>query len=175
MTYSLDGAWRPLDCYVRLMKDGAFLGVAWFRFSDHAIECEAFTADAGRISQNIETGARIRIFASHPLVTDGWQTTQYDHNRDERVQVVTPWAHSPPLPDGGSGPLAGTGQKAIEYFGEEKVTVPAGTFLCRRYDLHASYPGRPPIQTWVHGDDHQLVKMHWALRPADYVLTELRT
>jgi len=172
VTYSLDGNWRPLDCFVRLMKDGAFMGSAWFRFTDDAIECEADTAEAGRISQRIPVPRRIRIFASHPLITDGWQTTQFEHGRDEAVQTIRPWGHSSPLPDGGSGPLAGVGYKVIEYKGEDEVTVPAGSFACRRYDLHSMDPARPPLQTWVHGEDHQLVKLHWDLRPSDYVLAE---
>jgi len=174
VTYSLGSAWQPLDCFVRLMKAGTFMGSAWFRFTDDAIECEAVTAETGRISQRISVERRVRIFASHPLITDGWQTTQFDHARSEAVQKIEQWAHSSSLPDGGSGPMAGTGYKIIKYRGEEEITVPVGTFACRRYDLQSMIPSRPPLEAWVHGEDHQLVKMHWDLRPADYVLAEWR-
>lgn len=172
VTYSMDGDWRPLDCFVRLEQKGRFVGSGWFRFTDTSVECEAVTADAGRVSQAVALGTRAKIFASHPLVTDGWQCRLFDHARADRIQTITPWAHSSPLPDGSTGPMIGMGSKTIEYQGEEEIEVPAGRFKCRRYDLHASQPGSPPLITWVHGDDYQLVKMHWALRQFDYVLAE---
>ncbi|MBM3505060.1 MAG: hypothetical protein FJX65_14445 [Alphaproteobacteria bacterium] len=170
VTLSLDGQWLPTDCFVRLVKGGKFLGSGWFRFTDRGIECESYTPDAGRVSQVIDTGQRVRIFACHPLMTDGWQTRQFDHGRPEKTQIVRPWAHPSPLPDGSTGPMAGIGQKTIEYVGEEEIEVPAGRFRCRRYNLHVSNPANPPMITWVHGEDSQLIKMHWALREFDYVL-----
>ncbi len=172
VTYSMDGQWRPLDCFVRLEQKGKFTGSGWFHFTDTAIECETFTADAGRVSQRVELGTRLKIFASHPLITDGWQCKMFDHKNPEKVQVIAPWAHPSPLPDGSTGPMTGVGIKKLEYIGEEEIEVPAGRFKCRRYDIHASNPANPPMNTWVHGDDYQLVKMHWSLRQFDYVLAE---
>lgn len=172
VTLSVNARWEPEDCFIRLVKKSQFVGSGWFRFTDRAIECETFMADAGRVSQTIEVESRVRIFACHPLMADGWQTSQFDHSRAERVQTVRPWAHPSPLPDGSTGPLAGVGFKTMEYKGEEDVTVPAGTFRCQRYDLTASDPTKPPLITWVHGKDHQLVRLRWDVLNADYQLAE---
>ena len=172
VTLSVNPKFEPLDCFIRLTKKQEFVGSGWFRFTDRTIECETFMADAGRISQIIELETRVRIFACHPLMADGWQTSQFDHTRPERKQTVRTWAHPSPLPDGSTGPLAGVGFKTMEYIGEEEVTVPAGTFKCRRYDLTASKPGAPPLITWVTGNDHQIVKLRWDLVNHDYTLTE---
>ena len=59
---TVDRAWRPVDSFVRLSQGGAFMGAGWFRFTDQAIECEAFTVAEGRVSQVIETGERVRAF-----------------------------------------------------------------------------------------------------------------
>ncbi len=169
---TVDGEWRPVDSFVRLTQRGAFMGAGWFHFTDQAVECEAYTVAEGRASQVIETGERVRIFASHPLMTDGWQCAAFDHGSSEATQKIAPWANSSPRPDGGSGPLAAVGHKIIDYVGEETVSVPAGTFDCRHYRLHTSNPDAPPLETWVTGDDRQFVRMHWDLLESEYVLAE---
>ncbi len=169
---TLDGDWLPVDSFVRLTKDGEFMGAGWFRFFDRHVECEAVTAAEGRVSQRIETQGRARILASHPLMTDGWQCAAFDHASDERTQIIKPWVNSSPRPDGGSGPLAAVGEKIIDYVGEETITVPAETFDTRHYRLHASQPEVPALETWVFGEDYQFAKMRWDLLSSDYVLAE---
>ena len=170
---TVDANWLPVDSFVRLTKDGAFIGGAWFRFTDRAVECEAYTVAEGRVSQVIETGERVRIFASHPLMTDGWQCAAFDRASSETTQTIAPWANSSPRPDGGSGPLAAVGHKIIDYVGEETLSVPAGRFDCRHFRLHASNPEAPPLETWVTGEDSQLVRLRWDLLESEYVLAEL--
>lgn len=169
---TVDGDWLPQDAFVRLVQKGRFMGSGWFRFLPDGIECEAFTRNEGRISQRIATDGRVRIFASHPLATDGWQTRAHDH-RGAKTQTIRPWSNPSPRPDGGSGPMVGLGAKTITYVGEERLTVPAGTFPCRHYSIHASNPQNPPMETWVTGEDALLVKMRWDLLQTDYVLAEL--
>lgn len=167
--------WFPRDSDVRLAQHGKFMGVGWFRCDATGIACEAFTLAEGRVTQRVETGRPVRIIASHPLMTDGWQCAAFDHARSDRIQTVEPWANTSPRPDGGSGPMIGIGTKVIEYVGEERITVPAGTFSTRHYRLIASNPATPPLETWVMGDDSQFVKMRWDLLRSDYVLAEYQT
>lgn len=170
---TVDANWLPVDAFIRLTQRGQFMGSGWFRFDATGGECEASTRGEGRVSQRVETGTPIRIFASHPLLTDGWQTRSFDHGRGGKTQTVKPWANSSPRPDGGSGPMFGMGHKTMDYIGEETLTVPAGTFQCRHYNLHASTPTNPPLETWVTGEDATLVKMRWDLLQSDYVLAEI--
>lgn len=172
-TYTVDGDWRPLDCFVRLSVNDAFQGSGWFLFTDHAIECETFTADAGRVSQTVSVARRPPVFVPHPLVCDGWQTAALSDVKPGQVQHIHGAADSSPLPHGGSGPMIGLTDKAFRYEGEETITVPAGTFQTRHYDLLPSNTDWPPLGLWVAGEDRQLIKARWDLRERDYVLTEL--
>lgn len=172
VTQTLSRNWQPQDAFVRLVSKGKFMGSGWFRFLPDGVECEAFTRNEGRISQRIHTDGPVQIFASHPLMTDGWQTKAYDHT-GPKTQTIPRWSNPSPRPDGGSGPMVGMGTKTITYAGEESVTVPAGTFRCRRYEIHASNPKNPPMSTWVMGEDAVFVKMRWDLLKTEYVLAEI--
>jgi hypothetical protein len=170
---TVDANWMPVDAFVRLTQKGEFMGGGWFRFDATGVECEAFTRNEGRISQRVETGTPIRIFASHPLMTDGWQTKTFDHASGQKTQVIAPWANPSPRADGGSGPMIGLGRKTLSYAGEERLTVSAGAFACRHYSIHSSKPENPHMETWVTGEDAVLVKMRWDLLKTEYVLAEL--
>lgn len=160
VTQTVDKDWRPQDSFVRLSQNGQFTGCAWFRMDDTGIECEAFTRGDGRVSQRIETGTRVRILASHPVMADAWQCANFDHGRPERTQIIAPWAHTSPRPDGSSGPLAGVSTKTMDYVGEERVTVPAGSFDTRHFRIHYSIDKTlAPMELWVTGPDFILVNM----------------
>ncbi|MBM3502338.1 MAG: hypothetical protein FJX65_00535 [Alphaproteobacteria bacterium] len=169
---SVDDAWRPLDAYVRLTVRGAYMGSAWFQCRGDVVECEAVTVAEGRVRQSLRSTDPLSVFVTHALTGDGWQTVMFDRSKDERIQVVT-GAASSPNPLGDSGPMAGLSHKRIEYAGEERVTVPAGTFATRHYRILSSLPGRTPLLVWVTGEDTQLVKMRWDLTRTTYVLDRL--
>lgn len=172
VTYTVDRDWRPQDAYVRLTVRDAFQGAAWFRFADRLIECEAWTAGEGRVRQLREVAHRPPVFAPHPLACDGWQTAAFDHTRPDRVQVLTGCANSSPLPNGASGPMIGLIDKRLEYVGEGRITVPAGTFDTRHYRILLP-DDRPPLDVWVTGPDRVFVKLTWTLLDSRYELTEL--
>lgn len=168
---TLDSAWRPQDCYVRLTARGAYLGAAWFRFTDRTVECEAFTAGEGRLRQTIPVPARIGVFVNHALVGDGWQSAQFDHRRPERIQPIAGF-HSSPNPLGDSGPMAAPLSNRLEYLGDERIRVPAGTFGTRHYCILSTRRAEP-LHVWVTGEDRQLVRMRWDLTRTTYVMTAL--
>lgn len=168
---TVDANWLPRDAYVRLCQKGQFTGVAWFKFDATGVDCEAYTVGQGRVSQRVETGVPIRILASHPVLADAWQCASFDHRRPERSQTIAPWAHTSPRSDGSSGPMIGLGKKVMDYVGEERVTVPAGTFDTRRYRIHYTIETTlAPMETWVHGEDTILIQM--ASPFGKYILTD---
>ncbi len=171
VTQTLDKDWRPVDSFVRISQNGEFTGSAWFRMDDTGIECEAFTRGDGRVSQRIETEGRVKILASHPVMADAWQCASFDHSRPEKRQIIKPWAHTSPRTDGSSGPLAGVSVKTMDYVGEERVTVPAGTFDTRKYHIHYSMEKTSgPMEVCVTGPDFILV--HMTSPFGKYYLTE---
>jgi hypothetical protein len=176
VTYSVDARWRPLDAFVRLVRQDQFVGSAWFRFHDRGAECEAFTVADGRTSQRVELERRPTLFAAHPLVGDGWQAAAYDFSRGPGRQRLELCTNSSSRPDGGSGPSLGVVHKDLEFVGEETVTVPAGRFRARRMRIHPLMPAMahwPPLEFWVAGEDNLLVRMRWDLLESSYDLVEL--
>lgn len=175
VTYSVDGAWRPLDAFVRLVSHDRFFGGAWFRFDDRGAECEAFTANDGRVHQRRELGRRPVLFVPHPLVCDGWQATAYDYSKGPGVQRLEPCADSSPRPDGGSGPALGISHKRLEYVGDEDIEVPAGRFRARHLRIlppEGDVAHGVPLEIWVTGQDSQLLRMRWDLLRSTYDLVE---
>lgn len=154
--YSLDEHGRPMDCHVRLVVGDAFMGSGWFRMTGDAIECESYGPEIGRVSQRVEIQGAYDGFGTHPIVADGYLTrcidvSQGSHSRKLRVFL--------PSPDhrGATPPLLSEVQIDLAYLGDERVTVPAGTFECRHFCF--SDPGamggtiHPPYDVWVTADD----------------------
>lgn len=168
---SVDSDWKPLDSHVRLFADGKFSGSSWFYFSDDAIECEAILADKGRISTRLEVPKCPAVFAAHALACDGWQAGAYNH-LDPTVSQPILSSHCSLRPDGGSGPEPGINSKKIEFLGDETITVPAGTFKTKRYNIHPERKDWPPLSLWSYGDDNIMVKLEWDVLDLSYILTE---
>ena len=176
VTYSVDGQWRPHDAFVRLVQCGQFVGSSWFRFDEQGVECEALTQREGRVHQRQQLGRRPRLFAPHPLVSDGWQAAAFDFTRGPGRQRLDACTNSSPQPDGASGPLIGVVYKDLEYVGDESITVPAGTFLAHHMLIHPLMPSMAhwtPLEFWVTGTDFQIVRMRWDLLRSTYELTEI--
>lgn len=176
VTYTVDGAWRPLDAFVRLTRAQRFVGSAWFRFDDRGAECESWTANDGRVSQRVALAQRPRVFAPHPLVGDGWQAAAYDFSAGPGRQRIEPCTNSSPRHDGGSGPAIGVVHKDIEYVGDQTLTVAAGTFRVRHMRIHHLMPWMrdwTPLEFWVTAEDCLLVRMRWDTLSSTYDLVEL--
>jgi hypothetical protein len=177
VTYTLDQNWRPQDAFNRLTVEDRFRGSSWFRFADDKVECEAMLADLGRFHQSVPVTHRPPVFAPHPVICDGFQFAGFDQSNPERTQVLYGCANSSPQPDGGSGPMIGIVDKALEYVGVEKVSVDAGTFHCNHFRIlpmrTAEQSDWPPLDVWTMDDLNILVRLRWNLLESDYVLTEL--
>jgi hypothetical protein len=85
VTYTVDAERRPLDCFVRLHRNGVYLGSAWFRFGPDFAECEAHGVEIGRLSQRFD-GCAVPSFGAHALTCDITHLERFDHSRPERIQ-----------------------------------------------------------------------------------------
>lgn len=179
IVYAVDKDWLPLDCTVRVMVNDRFQGSGWFRFTEDYVECETYTADAGRITQRWPTQGRPPLFVNHAVACDAWTHAVFDLSRKGEVQTFYPRLTSSPARNGSTGPLIGDtttmtpepGRLDLTYLGEEKVTVPAGTFDCHRLSFNQGKI--PRFETWSHGEDHLFVQIRSDLRSKSYVLAEL--
>jgi len=164
IVYSLDAQGRPMDCLVRLTVGDKFMGSGLIRFwfeewrgKGFWAECESFGPSIGRLSQRIERGHALDGFGTHPVVGDAYLTRMMDvaqgpHRRTLHVMV--------PSPDhrGATPPMLADVKIDLEYRGEERVTVQAGAFDCRRFAFIDDAPGgmggktHPEYEMWVTAD-----------------------
>lgn len=177
VVYSLDGQWRPLECFVRLTQNEIFYGSATFRFFDDRVECNGLSSTDGPVAMVDPVPMRVPSFGAHPICCDTWHAKAADLRRGGAKTVHVPnIAMSSPLPNGGSGPATSFVDLDVDCVGEESVTTPAGTFTCKHFRNHGRRPGkpRPPVEIWAWSDDFIPVRARWELLHQTYELVELR-
>jgi len=178
VTYTVDQQRRPLDCFVRLHRDGKFLGTGWFNFRDGIAECETWGLEIGRVSQRFD-GSRPPSFGAHAITCDVTHLERFDHARPAKVQAARSVYLSSPEHDGCSGPMLHPIDFGIEYLGRESITVGAGTFETDHYRflLEGSFTREHPVEElWVTPDDFICVKVYvGGYMNASFELAELET
>ncbi|WP_163930211.1 DUF3108 domain-containing protein [Paraferrimonas sp. SM1919] len=151
----------PIDCSVRLSVADKYEGSAWFRFAKDYVECESHNQRDGRISQRIETDDKIKWLQAHPIVGDGLLMKLYDLNQGPGKTFFPNIMLTSPDHRGATGPLLFKTGFGIRYVGAETVTVKAGTFAARHFqvvDTAGNLPQEhPPYDLWVTADDNYLL------------------
>ncbi|MGI9229149.1 MAG: hypothetical protein ACR2P9_04730 [Gammaproteobacteria bacterium] len=161
---SLDKDFYPLDCFVRLSIADKFEGTGWMRFTDHYAETEMFNARDGRVSQRLNINERPRWLGAHPLVADGMCFRIFDQSKGPGRVFYPNMMLTSPDHRGATGPLLFQLGFGIEYLGDEKITVPAGTFDTHHFCYVDTGAGglpeeHPPYEVWCTADqDCILVK-----------------
>jgi hypothetical protein len=150
----------PLDCSVRLSVGNRFEGTGWMRFADGYAECETFNARDGRISQRIETPSPVRWLQTHPIVGDALLMRLYDLSQGTGKQFFDDLFLTSPDHRGATGPLFFRTGFALVYIGEEDLTVAAGSFRARHFqvtDTAGNLPEEHPLyDVWCTADDDYL-------------------
>ena len=149
---------RPYDGTVRLSVGSRFEGTGWFRFTDKVAECETFNHRDGRISQKVDIPGEPSWFGNHAIVNDGLLGRIYDLSKGPGKQRITNVMMSSPDHRGATGPLIFPLGFSIVYVGDEKITVGAGTFDARHFQITDTGAGglpeeHPPYEMWVTADD----------------------
>jgi len=160
--YTMDATLHPADCFVRLHRNGTFLGSGWFLFSPGLAECEAVNAEQGRFSQRITTQGRTPSFGAHALVCDMTHLARFDHGLSQRVQPIQGAILSSLEHDGCSGPLLSPVDFAIEYVGQERIEVPAGEFETDHYRIlldGGRLSEHPTEELWCLPDEFTFVRV----------------
>ncbi len=173
VTFTLTQDFKPVEAYVRLVVKGKHKGSAWFTFEGDEANCESWMSEGGRVSQKIIVPGGVASFGPHPVLCDCFHSALFDHSSKVKIQPVERILHSSPEPDGSSGPMLGKWKFGIEFIGEERVTVPAGTFDTLHYQFNLENYGWPPEDIWVLPGSRQFVKIRWDVLKTTYVLAEL--
>ena len=157
VTYSMNG-FTPEEAYIRIVIKGQHEGSGWFTFEENEARCEAMINGGGRVSQVMKTPRRAASFGAHPVLCDCLHASLYDLKKGGR-QKMTNILNSSHSPDGSTGPMLGEWEFDIELVGEEKITVPAGTFDTLHFRYHLDHYGWAPEEVWVMPGSYQLVKI----------------
>lgn len=161
IVYALGPNGRPSDLHVHLTVGDAFMGTGWLHHGDGYVECESFGPSIGRLSQRVDYQGAIDGFGTHPIVGDGYLTSRMEvsrgpHRREMRVFL--------PSPDhrGATPPMIAEVRIMLDYLGDERVTVAAGTFDCRHFrfvDESSEGMGgktHPHYDMWVTADEDSI-------------------
>ncbi|MEZ5499670.1 MAG: hypothetical protein R3E77_09610 [Steroidobacteraceae bacterium] len=169
---SLDHAWMPTDCFVRLSVGDQFRGSSWFRFTATEASCEGYTALEGRMSQRWPLSEPLAAFGTHPIQGDAWLAHIVDLQAGPGTRVYRNVLLCSLDHRGATGPLLCEHPIGVRlaFVGRERIKVAAGEFAA----LHFRYaetsdadeadtrnePGKhPPYDLWCTDDgDYVLLK-----------------
>lgn len=169
---TMDREWVTRDAFVRLSVGDRSFGSSWFRFEDKLAECEGWAHERGRFSERVEYERPPAIFGTHPIQGDAWHLHSVDRSKGPGIQVYDRFLMCSLDHRGATGPSLvwhDAGMK-IEFVGEERITVGAGTFDALHFCYGERGSGRvgsnetgehPPYEVWVTADgDFILLKAH---------------
>ena len=167
VTLTTDRNWTTRDAFVRLSVGDETMGTSWFRFDDTFAECEGWTSERGRISERVEYDRPPALFGTHPIQGDAWHLNAVDRSNGPVVQEFDAFLMSSLDHRGATGPSLvwhDPGMK-IEYVGEDRITVGAGTFdawqfLLRRSRQCRARGERAGVAPAVRGLDHGRRRFH---------------
>ena len=155
---SVDAQWHPQDAYVRLTINERFFGNALYNFTDDIAEYVSFSAADGSTSGMREIERGIRGFGTHPVMSDGWLIAHFDLAKGPGRQTFTNNLMSSIDHRGATGPgFELTTTSTLEYYGDEEVTFPAGTYTCHRFAFVNTSYNHPPYQCWLTTDGDYLM------------------
>ena len=158
---AMDENSAPWDCHVRLSVGGSFEGSGWMYFTEDKACCETWSATDGRIRQEIPTDGRVKWLQAHPIVGDGLLMKLYDLGRGPGKTFFPDLMLTSPDHRGASGPELFETGFGIQYAGEESISVPAGSFQARHFQVVDTAGGlpqeHPPYDVWVTADDDYLL------------------
>lgn len=147
----------PLDCSVRLTVGDEFEGSGWMRFAEGFAECETFNRKDGRSSQKIETPAPVKWLQSHPIAGDSLLMKLYDLDDGPGTCFFDDMFLTSPDHRGATGPLLFAAGFALVYVGECDVSVAAGDFRARHFQVTGTADSlpeeHPPYDVWCTADD----------------------
>lgn len=147
----------PIDCSVRLTVGDKYEGSGWIRFGKEYVECESHNQRDGRITQRIEIEERIDWLQAHPIYGDALLMRMYDLSQGPGKQFFPNMMLTSPDHRGATGPLLFKTGFGIRYVGEEEVSVVAGNFQARHFqvvDTAGNLPEEhPPYDLWCSADD----------------------
>jgi len=171
---SVDAQWRPLEAFVRLSIEEKLVGPTWFCFTERTAECQGFTAAGGRFMQRFDMPEPIESLGTHALHGDAWVVGRLRNWRGDPAKLSIATFATSTLANGGSGPELiplRPGFSMIHDLGNERITVPGGTFDTRH--IRIDVPGVDDFDVWAGGEDCLPVRLRSDGLQQTYELVEI--
>lgn len=169
--WTLDARHAPVEGQVRVVQDGRLVGSSWYRFTARDTECEALTAQRGRVSQRLP--GRAQYLGLHPLIGDGMIALARGRTAPGEEWPIAGVTCSYDI-KGESTLVALPITIGVRYLGTEDVEVIAGRFRAERYELRWQ-PQWPAAQLWVLGEDALFLRLRWEVSGLDSQLVRFAT
>ena len=151
----------PLDCSVRLSVGGKFEGTGWMVFHEDHAECNSYNSRDGRITQRIECKRRVAWLQSHPIIGDALLMRLYPLENAPGVHHLENIFLTSPDHRGATGPQFYVIDFDLVYLGEETLSVKAGTFPARHFQVTGTAGNlpeeHPPYDVWCTADEDYIL------------------
>ena len=151
---------KPRDGTVRLTIGGKFEGSGWFNFKDTACELEVFNVTTGRGSESLALDTPATWFGNHAIINDGLLSRFFPLGAKPSKRRIANVMMSSPDHRGATGPELFPLSFGLVYVGDEKITVGAGTFEARKFQVVDTAEGlpqeHPPYEMWCTNDEDGL-------------------
>ena len=160
----VSASFRPIEAYTAYWNDGGLKGAGTFRVTGNQMTA-VIDGPSGHFTQQVFAPDRFSLL-THPLAPDGWHGGTYDKKIGgaQHIGMLNIDAISTP----GQPVLASVFEQTWELLGEEKISVPAGTFPTEHYRAN-------DFDVWVTGPDRVLVKYLWPQADREYLLVDYKT
>jgi len=151
---------QPQDGYVRISVGDIYEGSGWFRFKKNSATCETFNKEVGLGSTALDTDVPTPWFGHHAIINDGFLSRFFPLGAKPGKRRMEKVMMSSPDHRGATGPMLFPLSFGVVYLGDETITVGAGTFEARKFEIVDTAEGlpeeHPPYQMWCSKDEDGL-------------------
>ncbi len=172
VSMALDAQSRPVDAFVRVIREGAVIGSTLFSVQGGVLRCQGWIGGLGDVDQALRLAAPLRYLGLHPLVGDALIALARGTERPGEFEPIACFSNSQ-APAGDEGLFAMPVTIDVAYLGEERIEVAAGGFDAAAYALRWK-PAWAPARLWVQGPDALFLKLEWPEFGVRYELVEHR-
>ncbi len=145
--------WQPLEAMGRLYFKNELLGSLMRRIVDGVLHSWLWSPE-GQLDYQTFDAPNGMSLGFHPIFHEGWKMNHVSTSHNEPQSILT---HTVSNTWNGRSLSHGVRLRSRARFdGVEAVTVPAGTFDCRRYTWFT--PFDKELIIWAHGPDSIFVK-----------------
>ncbi len=155
----------PLDTFASYWIDGAWRGSAWYVLEGGRWQGRILSP-SGTLTHVVKPGGPFAM-VPHVLAVDSWRARLFN-KAESGIQGIL--AYNVDATALGSSALVGTLMRYdLEYLGEQRVVVPAGTFDTEHYRIEGA------VDLYLFGPDTLVAKFVYPEIDREHVLVEYRS